>query len=90
MPVITSCASASEWSCNCLIESPALQVNTCLRKYQYMLKASQLAEKLQREGKEVPKTFEGMAAAMGATCDQQVFVQAVAAFLLCQMKTWTI
>lgn len=49
-----------------MTQFPALQVNTCLRKYQYMQKASQLAEKLQREGKEVPKTLEGMAAAMGA------------------------
>ena len=48
---------------------PAPQVNTCLRKYQYMEKASRLAEKLQREGKEVPKTMEGMSKAMGATLE---------------------
>ncbi|KAK9821792.1 hypothetical protein WJX81_004836 [Elliptochloris bilobata] len=41
------------------------EVNACINKYAYTQKASQLAEKLQKQGKEVPKTFEGMAALMG-------------------------
>ena len=66
-PCLVSCVLASQHDdAHACTKLPAPQVNTCLRKYQYMEKASRLAEKLQREGKEVPKTMEGMSKAMGA------------------------
>jgi len=42
------------------------QVNACIDKYLYTQRASRLAARLQREGKEVPRTFEGMSKLMGA------------------------
>ncbi len=43
------------------------QVNACIDKYLYTQRASRLAARLQREGKEVPRTFEGMSKLMGAS-----------------------
>ncbi len=44
----------------------AAQVDSCIHKFLYTQRAARMAAKLQREGKEVPKSFEGMAKLLGA------------------------
>lgn len=43
-----------------------LQVNACIDKFIYTQRANRLAVALTKDGKEVPKTFEGMSRLMGA------------------------
>ena len=43
-----------------------LQVNACIDKFIYTQRANRLAVALTKDGKQVPKTFEGMSKLMGA------------------------
>lgn len=47
-------------------QAAVAQVDSCIHKFLYTQRAARMAAKLQREGKEVPKSFEGMAKLLGA------------------------